>query len=448
MLADAHRTHSANLHRFAETRMAYSAPLLHDTPGTIPAWKWRVIWLLFLATMINYMDRQTMQVTSSHLIREFFDGKERGYGQVESAFQYAFALSQIVAGFLVDRFNVRWFYVGALLVWSAAGFFTGLVNTIELLILCRIVLGVAEAFNWPCAVSVVRRVLPLEARSLANGIFHSGASIGAAITPLLAWAMIGPNGENWRTIFIVVGAAGAAWAVLWLVVVRGERAREIEHKEPASTSADSNEAGQGPPFRLVLLGRLFWITMMVSLTVNVCWHFFRAWLPRILRKDLEYSESEMLWMVAGFFVAADVGSMLAGYLTRRLTHAGFSVERSRKLVSTGASLLCLLAVPVAMKPEPWLAVPLVLIVAAGAMGGFANMFALAQETAARHTAKVVGIVGSVPWFVLALLNPTIGGLADETGTFSLAVTCVAFVPLLGSLIGWFWPERAGTRYPA
>src|SRR5581483_8480159 len=210
--------------------MAAPPLALAPTAAAIPAWKWRVIWLLFLATMINYMDRQTMQVTSSHLINEFFDGKEEGYGRVESAFQYAFAFAQIVAGFLVDRFNVRWFYVGALVVWSAAGLFTGLVHTLQALIVCRVVLGAAEAFNWPCAVSVVRRVLPLESRSLANGIFHSGASIGAAVTPILAWLMIGPAGENWRSVFIVVGAAGAAWALLWPMVIRGDRARDIERQ--------------------------------------------------------------------------------------------------------------------------------------------------------------------------------------------------------------------------
>lgn len=416
-----------------------SFPASSGTGSDIPSWKWGLIWLLFLATMINYMDRQTMQVTSSYLIRDFFNGKERGYGQVESAFQYAFAFAQILAGFLVDRFNVRWFYVGALLVWSAAGLCTGLVDTLGALILCRVVLGVAEAFNWPCAISVVRRVLPLEARSLANGIFHSGASFGAAATPILAWAMIGPKGENWRSLFIVVGAAGALWALLWFLVIRGARAREIEKKDLSSDA--SAAAVFDLPFRQVLLGRLFWITLTVSLTVNVCWHFFRAWLPRILRRDLGYTESQMLWMVAGFFVAADLGSLLAGYGTRQLTRAGFSVERARKLMSTFTSLLCLLAIPVALDPSSWLSVPLVLIVALGAMGGFPNLFALAQETSAGHTAKVVGLAGSLPWLVLALLNPMIGGLADQSGTFAPSVICVAFVPLLGSLAGWCWPEK-------
>jgi ACS family hexuronate transporter-like MFS transporter len=414
-------------------------PNLSFQAGPIPSWKWGIIWLLFLATMINYMDRQTMQATSSHLIRQFFNGKEKGYGEVESAFQYAFAVSQILAGFLVDRFNVRWFYLGALLVWSAAGLMTGLVSTIEALVLCRIALGVAEAFNWPCALSVVRRVIPLEARSLANGIFHSGASIGAAVTPILAWTMIGPSGENWQNLFVVVGAAGGLWALLWVIVIRGERAREIEHQKVPSPDLTFPEPEL--PFHRVLVSRLFWITIMVSLTVNVCWHFFRAWLPRILRKDLHYSEGEMLWMLAAFFVAADLGSMLAGYFTRKLTRAGFTVARSRKIVSTGTSLLCLLAVPVAFKPATWLTVPLVLIVAAGAMGGFPNMFALAQETSLRHTAKVVGLTGSLPWLVLAVLNPIIGGLADETGTFAPSVMCIAFIPLLGSLIGWLWPEK-------
>lgn len=415
---------------------------------TIPAiarWKWGVVWLLFLATTINYMDRQTVQATSTHLINEFFDGKEAGYGQVESAFKYAYAFALIFSGFLVDRFNVRWFYLGALLVWSTAGVLTGVVHSLVALVACRVVLGFAEAFNWPCAISVVRRILPLEARSLANGLFHGGASIGAAATPILAWAMIGPNGENWRTLFIVVGLAGGIWALLWLVFIRGERVREIERKEPPTPERDPEGEGPAPAeVRLtlgrVLLGRKFFVTLMVSLTVNLCWHFFRAWLPRILKKDLGYSEHQMLWMMAAFFVSADLGCMSAGYVTRRLTTAGLSVERCRKLVSVGTSLLCLLAVPVALLPTSWLTIPLILVVAAGAMGGFANMFSLVQETSARHTATIVGIAGAVPWFVLAALDPIIGRLADQSGTFAHAVMVIACVPLVGSCAGWFWPE--------
>ena len=405
----------------------------------IPSWKWGLVWLMFFATLINYMDRQTMQVTSSYLIRDFFGGKEEGYGRAESAFQYAFAFSQVLAGFLVDRYRVRWIYVGALLVWSAAGICTGFATTIQALILCRVVLGIAESFNWPCAVTIVRRTLPLEARSLANGLFHSGASLGAAVTPILAWFMIHPDGSNWRSIFIVVGAVGCVWALVWVWFMRGDRVHEIERND----AFPPEPHGPDPDIRFlkVFLLRTFWITLMVSISVNVCWHFFRAWLPRILQKDLHYDQSQMLWMLAGFFIAADLGSLAAGWITRKLTHRGFSVERSRKIVITGTSLLCLCAIPLAFGPPPLLEVPLVMIVAAGAMGGFANMFALAQQTAPNHSAKVVGLVSCVPWLLLAMINPTIGRLADQSGTFALSVICVAFVPLFGAAAGWLWPER-------
>ena len=409
-----------------------------SSPSPIPGWKWGIVWLMFLATLVNYMDRQTMQVTSTYLINEFFGGKEEGYGRAESAFQYAFAFAQVLAGVLVDRYRVRWMYACALVVWSVAGICTGFATTIQALIMCRVVLGIAESFNWPCAVTIVRRILPLEARSLANGLFHSGASFGAAVTPILAWLMIRPDGSNWRSIFIVVGAVGCLWAVAWLVFLRGERAEAIERDDAYPQPL------HGPPanitFWRVLALRTFWITLMVSISVNGCWHFFRAWLPRILKKDLHYDQAGMLWMLAGFFIAADVGSVLAGWFTRRLTQRGFSVERSRKLVSTCTSLLCLGAIPLAFGPPSWLVIPLVLLVAAGAMGGFANMFALSQETAPLHAAKVVTLVSCVPWLLLAMLNPVIGRLADQSGTFAVSVMCVAFVPLIGSLAGWFWPE--------
>ena len=103
------------------------------TPSSpIASWHWRVVWLLFLATMLNYMDRQALTQTSRFLLDEFevpADQRETVYGQVESAFAFSFAVFQLLAGFLVDRFSLRWLYLGALIVWSAAGCLTGLVPT-------------------------------------------------------------------------------------------------------------------------------------------------------------------------------------------------------------------------------------------------------------------------------------------------------------------------------
>src|SRR6478672_2020098 len=148
--------------------------------GTIEPWRWRVVWLMFLATMLNYADRQALGAASEFVKRDFRLDEE-GYGWLEFWFGIAYGLCQVPAGFLADRLHLRWLYAFALLIWSAAGFATGLAGSVVVLMACRVALGVGEAFNWPCAVGVVRRLIPLESRGLANGIFHGGASVGAVL---------------------------------------------------------------------------------------------------------------------------------------------------------------------------------------------------------------------------------------------------------------------------
>jgi len=406
--------------------------------GPIASWRWGVIWLMFLATLINYMDRQTLMSTAKY-IKDEFHLVEEDYGWIEFWFGISYGLLQFPAGYLADRLNLRWLYVGALILWSAAGFFTGLADTFYMLALCRIVLGVGEAFNWPCALGIVRRLIPLQSRSYANGIFHSGASAGAVLTPLLALAIIGPDGENWRLLFLIVGAMGLFWAVLWLWLIRGERATEIE--QPSADAAREEEEAEGPmSFAQVMCLRTFWITLAVSLAVNFCWHFYRTWLPRFLDVDLKLSQGQIQWVLAGFFVAADIGSLASGYLARWLTYRGFSVERSRKMVLLGAALLCLHSVPAALISDPFIALPLVYLVSIGAMAGFPILFALAQEVSPRHTSLCVGIFGSLAWIVIAVLNPPIGRLVDQIGTFAPALIAVGCVPLFGATIVFLWPE--------
>jgi ACS family hexuronate transporter-like MFS transporter len=455
-------------------------------PITAPvaAWKWGVVWLLFLATVINYMDRQTVGVLSGPIKNAFtsdqssplLDGlfeaeprpdgqrhlSETGYGTIEFAFAFTFATFQIVAGFLIDRRSLRWLYAGALVLWSAAGFATGLVRTLEMLIVCRLVLGIGEAFNWPCAVTAIHRLMPREQRSLANGIFHSGASIGAILTPILALFMVAADGTGWQRVFLVVGGGGLVWAALWLGFVRGDRAVAVDHR-PIDTDRAA-APGLAETVRAIFTGRAIWITLAVGITVNIFWHFCRVWLPRYLEKDLglgfqgvgtvatiglpwgEWALTPAtvgLLIQAGFFIAADIGSMLSGYVTRRVTTSGWPIERARKAVMLGTSGLCLLTIPAMALGKSWFAVPLLVLVAAGAMGGFANYFALTQEVSPRHTAFVVGLAGAVAWYVLAALQPVVGRIADAMGTFVPLFMVMACVPMVGTIAGLWW--RGGGR---
>ena len=172
----------------------------------------RAIWvatgLMLLATVVNYMDRQVLGSMAS-FIKADFHLNEEGYGSLEAWFGYSYASFLVIAGFLADRWDLRWLYAGALLVWSVAGFATGFVETLFQLQVCRAILGAGESFNWPVAVGIVRRIIPRESQGFANGVFNSGMTLGAVVTPILVLLFVGPQGEGWRNLFLGVGAVGS-----------------------------------------------------------------------------------------------------------------------------------------------------------------------------------------------------------------------------------------------
>jgi ACS family hexuronate transporter-like MFS transporter len=461
--------------------MSAAAPGSPASP--IAPWRWGVVWLLFLATMLAYLDRLALNNTQRYLLPEFAPARvdasaltavggvavaaeelelsrhrNRLYADIQFAFGVSFALFQVVAGFLIDRFSLRQLYLGAILLWSVAGVLTGFVpaGAVGLMIACRVALGIGEAFNWPCAVACTRRIIPRESRGLANGIFHSGASIGAVATPLLVLLFVNPStGEGWRTLFVVVGAVGLVWALLWAVNTRGERATEIDAVPDARASPGSDAGGYASetagarpvPFTSVFSMRTFWLCLTTGVCVNVCWHFYNQWFPRYLTEDLRVSARNEQLILAGFFIAADLGSMLSGWTTRKLARAGYSVERSRQIVMTGLAVWVIAAtVPAAYLPADRLAAKLALffVVASAAMGGFAIFFSLAQDVVPRHTAKVLGVCGCASWLAISGVTMLAGSLAGP-GRYAALFLAVGCVPLLAAAAGWLWPRPAGER---
>ena len=410
-----------------------------DSPkSTIPQWKWTVVAMMLFATMINYMDRQTLGSIATFIKADFKLGEE-GYGKLEAAFGYSYAVFLLLAGFLADRVNLRWLYPIALLVWSAAGFATGFVETLFQLQVCRVILGGGEAFNWPVAVGIIGRIIPRESRALANSVFNSGMTVGAVLTPLLVLALVKPDGEGWRKMFMIVGAIGLVWVVAWLLVTRGARAREIAH-------APTKTADFVPvPFVSVFRLRKFWIVLALGVAVNMSWHFYRVWLPRHLVIDLKFTDQQLQYLLIAFYLTADVGSIGIGLLARKLVSATCSVERARKKILLFASGLCLLATPLVFVPGRELMVPLYCIVGAGLMGGFAILYSLLQDISPQHTAKCLGAVGASSWFINSMLHPLVGRYADThasaMGKFAPMILVAGILPLLAALFALTWPEQ-------
>jgi MFS transporter, ACS family, hexuronate transporter len=411
----------------------------------VERWRWGVVWLLFLATLINYMDRQALASTQRYLLPEFEPDPAKQnavYADIQFYFGISFGLFQIVAGFLIDRFSLKWLYLGAIVVWSGAGLATGFVpgGAIGLLILCRVILGFGEAFNWPCAVACIRRTIPRESRGLANGIFHSGASLGAFAMPLVVLALVDKStGAGWRETFVIVGALGFVWVGLWLWFTRGQRASVID----GPPMVDDVIENFGPQLTLwqVFLSGKFAIALTTMIAVNVTWHFYNQWFPRYLTQDLQVEASTEQWVLAGFYISADLGSLAFGRLSRELARRGFTVSRARQIVmltlALGAILFTVVATGDVARSWQWVGF---FFVAANVMGGYSVAFGLVQDVAAKHTAQVLGVCGCLSWLTTSGLTKFVGGYAGP-GKYADLFLVIGCVPLVAALVGFLWPRE-------
>ena len=313
-------------------------------PGN--AWKWWMAGVLFLATVLTYLDRQTLVVCKKQISAEFGLNNEQ-YGELLAAFRWTYALMQLPAGMMADRFSLRMTYGLAVGLWSLAGAAAAFVFRFPVLMVTRGVLGMGETFNWPCASRIVANSFPPSDRSLASGIFNSGAAIGSLIAPTLIGYLALTFG--WRAAFFAMGAAGSAWLVLWFAATtrRSPAHAVLKAKWNLSRrgqwifSAAFSGVGVGLPAIAILLGptivgplrrtfaaaqnvwpaiawvlgiglvaillagiawslvrwRLgavaFWMLMLITLTVNPCWYFVTEWVVAYLQDSRQLDNFQL-----------------------------------------------------------------------------------------------------------------------------------------------------------
>jgi ACS family hexuronate transporter-like MFS transporter len=441
-------------------------------PDRRSLWKWSVCGLLLLATMVNYMDRLTLNQMAVPIMEDFgLDARQ--YGQLESAFGIAFALGAILFGWLADRCNVRWTYLAAVLVWSLAGFLTGLAQGLASLLLFRFLLGLAEAGNWPCALRTTRHILSPTERTLGNGILQSGAALGALLTPLIVLQLARASG-SWRYGFLAIGAVGLLWAAAWLALVRGPDLARTSWTRPRAPVGLLSWLGMlyltdlfihlaaGPGWLplaakglVTCLGvaavvrwlaaatrgdaylpralffRRFAALAVLVVAINLTWHFFRAWLPLFLQVQHGYGLKDFQWFSTAYYLCADLGSLAAGFASLALARGGLPVHASRMVVLLGCALLTTFSLAAAVLPAGPLLLAVLLIVGFAALGVFPAYYSFTQELTVEHQGQLTGALGCICWMAMALLHEVVGDVVERTGSFSSAVGIAGFIPLVG-----------------
>ena len=384
-----------------------------ETTGYRSNVRWVICGLLFFATTVNYIDRQTLAILKPTLEKDLH-WSESDYGWIVSAFQFAYALTMPLAGRIVDRLGTRLGYALAVLVWSAAAMSHSLARTWGQFVAARFGLGLGEAANFPAAIKTVAEWFPEKERALATGIFNSGSNVGAVAAPLLIPVVAYRLG--WRAAFVVTGSFDLIWLVAWLAYYR----RPAEHRGVSKAELAYIGSGNSEPdrtgadrWRELLARRPAWAFIAGKFVTDPVWWFFLFWIPAFLQSTYQLPLTSLGLPLAAIYVAADAGSILGGWLSAPLLSRGWTVDAARKT----AMLLCACAatpvIALVVVRGLWPTVGLIGIAAAAHQGWSANLYTLVSDTFPRRTvASVIGLGGLVGGISGILAAPVIGYWLD------------------------------------
>lgn len=403
----------------------------------LPGVRWLMIGLIFLATVINYIDRQTIAVLSPILLAELKLSKV-DYGNVVSAFLLAYTIGQAVSGKLFDRIGTRLGFALSISVWSVAAVLHAFATGFRSLTAFRFLLGLGEAGNWPGAAKCVAEWFPIRERAFAMAIFNSGATLGAVVAPpVIVWLQIH---YGWQKTFLFTGLLGFLWLALWLAVFKTpERHPWLTRAEADHIREGQREgAGDAPPGRAMgwreLLGyRQTWAILLGRLFTDPIWWLYITWLPQYLF-DARGFDLKQIGAFAWFpFLAADVGALSGGFLSGYLMRRGVSLDRARKTcMLVGAMLMPAGALAVRVE-SPWTALLLISLVLFAFQFWINNVQTLPSDVFPRQAVGSVFGLGGMAAGVGSMLFINLTGHVVERFSYTPIFTAAGLLGPLGAL---------------
>ena len=387
-----------------------------EIKARIGHFRWTICALLFFAATINYIDRQVIGILKPVLENEF-RWTEIDYSNIVFSFQLAYAIGLLGVGRLMDWLGTRLGFSLAVGVWSVAAMAHALARSVLGFSAARFALGLGEAGNFPASIKTVAEWFPQRERALATGIFNAGTNVGALATPLLVPWIAYRYGWEWA--FILTGALGFLWLILWLAIYH----RPEEH--PRLSKAELAYIRSDPPTQegRVSIGRILphkqtWAFAIGKFMTDPIWWLYLFWLPDFFHKTHGLDLKSFGPPLAAVYLIADAGSVGGGWLSSALIKRGWTVNAGRKI----AMLICALCVvPVIFAPRVtslWAAVALVGVAAAAHQGWSANIFTLTSDMFPRRAiGTVVGFGGMAGAIGGMLIAKVVGYILEWTGSY-------------------------------
>jgi ACS family D-galactonate transporter-like MFS transporter len=397
-----------------------SHTISHELPRT--ARINRVVVLLGLSVLINYIDRANLSVAAPLLKGELHLSPSH-LGILLSAFFWTYALMQPFIGWVLDRFEVKWVFAIGFFAWSAATAITGAIHGFIALLVMRVVLGLGESVAYPSYSKIFACHLMERQRGVANAAIGAGQALGPALGMLFGGAIVARFG--WRPFFVVLGAVSLLWLLPWLQWM-------------PRTNNRAADSATGPGFIEILERRACWGTCIGHFCGNYPLYFLLTWLPLYLVNERNYSMNDMAKIGGATFFFTALSALICGWLSDRWISSGATATRARKTFVVGGALCVGIFLAACVVASQHLSVFL-LFLAGASYGLFSSNFTAITQTLAGPQAAgrwmgVQNFIGNLAGWVAPALT---GLLVQQTGHYYWPFFIAAAVACAGA-ISWLF----------
>ena len=393
--------------------------------------RWTVCAMLFVATSINYMDRQVIGILKPVLeqtvvhLQPLIPGwpstetsigmTDAQFGYIVAAFQIAYMVGVVFAGRMVDKLGCRRGYPLVTGLWSLSAMGHALVTSVFGFGIARVFLGLGESGNFPAAIKATAEWFAPKERSLATGIFNSGACMGAILAPaVVPWVALH---FGWRAAFLTTGVFSATWIVWWSVTYR----TPTESMDWTRGEVIVPPPGPQPGWWTLLGYRQTWAFMLGKFLTDPVWWFLLFWLPDFFNKRFSLNLAHLGLPLVIIYCVSSVGSVFGGWLPRGYERLGMALKPARLASMLTCALLVTPILFVGGLRSEWVAVALLSLAAAAHQGWSANLFTTVPDM---FPHKYVGTVVS-----FGTLAGAAGGAIFAMVTGNILQITHSYVPL-------------------
>ena len=371
-----------------------------------------IVGLVALATVINYIDRGSLGVLWPE-ISEDLGLTKTDYAIIINVFTFAYAFGQTLFGKIFDWIGTRMGFVLAIGVWSAATILHAAATSLMSFAAFRGILGVAEAGNWPGATKANSEWFPINERALAQGIFNSGAAIGGIISgPVIGLLFVFLG--SWQATFIAIGLLGFLWLVPWLLVYKSGpdthpwlSEEERQFILTGQRNKDTNEVADYAPDTVEILSRKeSWGVILASFFIDPIWWLFIGWLPLYLNETFGFGVEEIAAYSAIPYIGAMLGAWFGGILAQNRIDAGWTVNKTRKsIIGLGGLIMLVFLLLTTQAATPLLAVILMAAILFGFQTAIGNIQTLPSDFySGKSVGSLAGFAGTAAKLAVVGLN--------------------------------------------